>query len=72
MIGQSLKNNSQLFYNWFLRIVTFDFLSLDVYSQNQCKIFLFLFHSMDLVSQLQTCFGIATNFVNGVLFLPCI
>jgi len=32
------------------------------------KCFLFLLQSMDLISQLQTYFGITTNFVNGVFF----
>jgi hypothetical protein len=26
---------------------------------------------MDLGSEFQTCFGIVADFVNGVLFLPC-
>jgi hypothetical protein len=32
------------------------------------RYFLFLLCSMDFVSQLQTCFGIATNFVNDNFF----
>jgi len=43
--------------------------ALDVYSQNQCEMFFwFLLHSIDLVSQLQTCFEIVVDFVMAVSF----
>jgi hypothetical protein len=41
----NFKKQFPIFYNWLLGIVTFDFLSLDVYSQNQCKMF-FVFISL--------------------------
>jgi hypothetical protein len=53
--------------------ITGIFQALDVYNQNQCEMFfLFLLHSINFVSQLQTCFRIAADFINGIFFLPCI
>jgi hypothetical protein len=67
------KKNYQSFYDWLSRTITFDFPSpKHLQSKSMQDVFLFLLHSIDLVSQLQTCLQIVTNFVNGILFLLCI
>jgi hypothetical protein len=43
-----------------------------LYSKSMQNYVLVFISLIDLVSQLQTCFGTINNFVNGIFFLPCI